>query len=95
MTRRTILGVFAHPDDESMGPGATFAKYAAAGHRVAFVTVTDGGAGRHFEERPSDDAGRRALEEVRRGETIAAAKVLGAEPLRFLGWPDRGIGDRV
>ena len=34
--------VFAHPDDESMGPGATFAKYAAAGHRVAFLTATDG-----------------------------------------------------
>jgi LmbE family N-acetylglucosaminyl deacetylase len=95
VTRRTILGVFAHPDDESMGPGATFAKYAAAGHRVAFVTVTDGGAGRHFEERPADDAGRRALEEVRRGETVAAAEILGAEPLRFFGWPDRGIGDRV
>ena len=40
---KTILGVFAHPDDESMGPGATFAKYATEGHRVAFLTVTDGG----------------------------------------------------
>ena len=42
--KRTILGIFAHPDDESMGPGATLAKYAAAGHRVAFTTATDGGA---------------------------------------------------
>jgi LmbE family N-acetylglucosaminyl deacetylase len=88
------VGVFAHPDDESMGPGATFAKYAAAGHRVAFFTVTDGGAGRHHEERPPDDAGRRRLESIRRTETIAAAKILGAESLGFLGWPDGGLADR-
>lgn len=94
MIRRTILGVFAHPDDESMGPGATFAKYARAGHRVAFFTVTDGGAGRHHRERPADDAGRRKLETIRRRETIAAARILGAEPVGFLGWPDGGLAER-
>ena len=94
MTRRTILGIFAHPDDESMGPGGTLAKYAAAGHRVAFVTATDGGAGRLFEERPSDEAGRRELERVRRAETIAAAQVLGIEHLGFLGWADRELAQR-
>ena len=61
MTKRTILGVFAHPDDESMGPGATLARYAAAGHRVAVVIATDGGAGRLHAERPSDEAGRAEL----------------------------------
>ena len=44
-SKLSLLAVFAHPDDESMGPGATLAKYAAAGHRVAFITATDGGAG--------------------------------------------------
>ena len=94
MTRRTILGVFAHPDDESMGPGGTLAKYAAAGHRVAFVTATDGDAGRLFEQRPKDDAGRRELGRIRRAETLAAAQVLGIEHLGFLGWADRGLAQR-
>ncbi|MFN8177053.1 MAG: PIG-L family deacetylase [bacterium] len=94
MTRRTILGVFAHPDDESMGPGGTFAKYAAAGHRVAFVTATDGGAGRLFAERPTDDAGRAELKRTRRLETVEAARVLGIEHLGFLGWEDKGVAAR-
>ena len=88
MTQKTILGVFAHPDDESMGPGATFAKYAAEGHRVAFVAATDGGAGRLYEERPSDKG---ALRRLRRQETIEAANVLGIEFLGFLDWHDRDL----
>jgi N-acetyl-1-D-myo-inositol-2-amino-2-deoxy-alpha-D-glucopyranoside deacetylase/mycothiol S-conjugate amidase len=94
VTRRTILGVFAHPDDESMGPGGTLAKYAAAGHRVAFVTATDGGAGRLFAERPTDDAGRAELKRARRLETVEAARVLGIEHLGFLGWEDKGLSLR-
>jgi len=83
--KRTILGIFAHPDDESMGPGATLAKYAAAGHRVAFITATDGGAGRLYDERPEDNTELRAL---RREETERAAEIIGAEFLGFLGWHD-------
>jgi N-acetyl-1-D-myo-inositol-2-amino-2-deoxy-alpha-D-glucopyranoside deacetylase/mycothiol S-conjugate amidase len=83
--KRTILCVFAHPDDESMGPGATLAKYAVAGHRVAFVTATDGGAGRLYEERPERTSELRML---RRDETLAAAAILGVECLGFLGWED-------
>ncbi len=82
---RTILGVFAHPDDESMGPGGTLSKYASAGHRVAFITATDGGAGRLFAERPGDNA---ELRELRRAETLRAAEILGIECLGFLGWED-------
>jgi LmbE family N-acetylglucosaminyl deacetylase len=90
---KTILGVFAHPDDESMGPGATLAKYAAAGHRVAFVTATDGSAGRRHKERPGDDEGREELRWIRRRETEIAAEILGIESLGFLGWRDRGLAE--
>ena len=84
-TKKTILGVFAHPDDESMGPGGTLAKYAAEGHTVKFISATDGGAGRLYEERPADN---KALRDARRQETIAAAGILGVECLGFLGWED-------
>ena len=86
--RKTILGVFSHPDDESMGPGGTFAKYAADGHRVAFVTATDGGAGRLYKERPADNG---ELRRLRRRETAKAAEILGIEFLGFLGWQDRNL----
>jgi LmbE family N-acetylglucosaminyl deacetylase len=86
MKERTILGIFAHPDDESMGPGGTLAKYAAEGHRVAFVTATAGGAGRLFDQRKPDDVHR--LMDLRRRETRASAEILGIEFLGFLEWPD-------
>jgi len=89
--RRTILCVFAHPDDESMGPGATLAKLSRAGHRVLFVTATLGGAGRLFDERPGTPEGRERLMAKRREETAAAAKILGLEHLGFLGWEDQGL----
>ncbi|MFQ5511839.1 MAG: PIG-L deacetylase family protein [Candidatus Krumholzibacteriia bacterium] len=83
--KKTILGVFAHPDDESMGPGGTLARYAAAGHRVGFALATDGGAGRLYKERPEDNT---ELRRLRRAETAAAAKILGIEFLGFFGWHD-------
>ncbi len=89
--RRTILGVFAHPDDETMGPGATFAKYARAGHRVLFVTATEGGAGRLHSARAETPDDRARLKSVRRAETLAAAAILGIEHLGFLGFEDRAL----
>lgn len=85
MTPKTILGIFAHPDDESMGPGGTLATYAARGHRVAFITVTDGGAGRLFDVRPDEDT---ELRRLRRAETAKSAEILGIESLGFIGWRD-------
>jgi mycothiol S-conjugate amidase len=77
-----------------MGPGATLAKYAAMGHRVAFVTATEGGAGRLFEARPMDEVGRERLKSIRRVETARAAEILGIEFLGFWGWEDGGLARR-
>src|SRR3954471_6709269 len=43
--RLRILGLFAHPDDETLCAGGTFAKYAAAGAEVRVVSLTKGGGG--------------------------------------------------
>lgn len=89
MTRR-LLAVFAHPDDESFGPGGTLAKYAAEGVDVHVVVATDGAAGSVV----SDYEGvRDRLAEVRRKELVAAVDILGAH-LHVLGYRDSGyIGD--
>ena len=42
---RRLLLVHAHPDDESIGTGATMAKYAAEGAAVTLVTCTLGELG--------------------------------------------------
>ncbi len=40
-----LLAVFAHPDDETFGPGGTLARYALTGHTCRLVTFTRGEAG--------------------------------------------------
>src|SRR5688500_10400290 len=42
---RSILFVHAHPDDESIGTGATMAHYIASGAQVTLVTCTLGEEG--------------------------------------------------
>jgi LmbE family N-acetylglucosaminyl deacetylase len=37
-----LLGIFAHPDDETICAGGTFAKYASAGSEVRVVSLTKG-----------------------------------------------------
>ena len=43
-TQRRILGVFAHPDDETSGAAGTFAHYTRQGIEVQVVTATRGAA---------------------------------------------------
>ena len=40
-----LLAVFAHPDDESFGPGGTLARYAAEGVQVYYLCATRGDVG--------------------------------------------------
>ena len=45
MNKRTLMAIFAHPDDEAFGAGGTLAKYAAQDCNVYLVTATRGEAG--------------------------------------------------
>jgi N-acetyl-1-D-myo-inositol-2-amino-2-deoxy-alpha-D-glucopyranoside deacetylase len=94
---RRMLLVHAHPDDESLGTGATMAKYAAEGAAVSLVTCTLGELG---EVIPAElahlawdaDGG---LGQYRIGELDAACRALGVTDHRFLGgagrWRDSGM----
>jgi N-acetylglucosamine malate deacetylase 1 len=67
--RMLILG--AHPDDADYSAGGTAALYAAAGHLVKMVSLTNGGAGHHLH--PGTEMVRR-----RRAEAAASGAVIGA-----------------
>lgn len=45
-----ILAIFAHPDDESMGPGGTLAKWVNQGHNIHLICTTCGQASEFLKE---------------------------------------------
>ena len=71
---RTILGVFAHPDDESFACGGTLARAADAGARVVLFCASRGEAGSTSDPAlvPDGDLGLERTAELHR-----AAAVLG------------------
>ena len=88
---RRLLLVHAHPDDESIGTGATIARYAAEGARVTLVTCTLGELGEIIPPELAHlaaDADNR-LGAHRIGELAAACAALGLRDQRFLGGPGR------
>jgi N-acetyl-1-D-myo-inositol-2-amino-2-deoxy-alpha-D-glucopyranoside deacetylase len=81
-----VLAVFAHPDDESLLAGGALAGCAAAGRRVAIVSMTRGERG------PSGLDGR-GLGEIREAELLAAARALGASAAECLDYPDGDLAN--
>jgi N-acetyl-1-D-myo-inositol-2-amino-2-deoxy-alpha-D-glucopyranoside deacetylase len=88
---RRLLLVHAHPDDETIGTGATMAKYAAEGALVTLVTCTLGEEGEILEPGLEHLAADRddTLGQHRIGELAAACEALGVRDHRFLGGPGR------
>lgn len=74
----------AHPDDCEIKFGGTAAKFAAAGHAVKFVSMTNGACGHHEKFGPE-------LVDIRRKESLEAAKRLGIAESANLGRPDGGL----
>ena len=88
---RRLLLVHAHPDDETIGTGATMAKYAAEGALVTLVTCTLGEEGEvlvpelaHLAADREDGLGRHRVEEL-----ATAMEALRVTDHRFLGGPGR------
>jgi N-acetyl-1-D-myo-inositol-2-amino-2-deoxy-alpha-D-glucopyranoside deacetylase len=82
-----LLLVHAHPDDESIGQGATMAKYVAEGRGVTLVTCTAGEMGEILVPELEHLAADRedGLGVHRRTELEAAMKELGVTDHRYLG----------
>ena len=67
-----ILVIGAHPDDCALKAGGITALYRDAGHKVKFVSVTNGDAG-HHRVPPAE------LAAIRKAETNAVAAMMGIE----------------
>lgn len=78
--RKKIVGIFAHPDDESFGPGGTIAKLAKK-NDVYIICVTSGEAGQNDLAKS-----QKKLSDIRHEELENAGKILGIKkrfPLKF------------
>ena len=86
MPELSVLGLYAHPDDEQVMSGL-FAQCASEGMRTGLICATRGEAGQIHS---SVDATRETLGQVREAELRAAAVVCGVKDLWFLGYRDSG-----
>ena len=80
---KTVLAVFAHPDDMDFSSSGTIAKWAAKGSDITYLVCTDGSKG---SEDPKITPRKLAL--IRKREQIEAAKILGVKDVIFLGRRD-------
>lgn len=89
----TLMAVHAHPDDEVLGTGGVFARYAGEGIRTVLVTCTngeqgDGPGGVKPGEPGHDEAAVRAL---RLEELDDSVTHLGIAHVELLGYRDSGM----
>lgn len=80
----TILGIWAHPDDETFSMAGIMAAAANNGQKVVIVTATRGEAGVQDESRwPAN-----RLAEIRTKESDASLRILGVTDRYWLDYPD-------
>jgi len=80
MSKRRVLVIAAHPDDELLGCGGTVALHAKAGDEVTSVIVCEGESLRYGQQ------GVGQAEHIRK-----AAATLGVRDVRPLGFPDQRL----
>ena len=87
-SNRRVMVVVAHPDDAEFGCGGSVAKWVKEGKEVTYVILTNGDKG-------SGDRGMTSerLAKIREEEQLNAARTLGVERVRFLGYPDGELED--
>jgi N-acetylglucosamine malate deacetylase 2 len=88
MVSRTLLLIFAHPDDESFLTGGSICRYSDEGVRVVLATATRGESGKAGQPPVCTAA---ELPNVRERELRRAAAILGIARLELLGYRDREL----
>jgi N-acetylglucosamine malate deacetylase 2 len=86
---RSVLVVFPHPDDEAFGVSGTIATHVQNGTPVIYACLTLGEMGRNMGNPPFTN--RENLPKIRKEELKDAARVLGIQDLRMLGYRDKTI----
>ncbi|MEH7353709.1 bacillithiol biosynthesis deacetylase BshB2 [Neobacillus drentensis] len=86
---RHVLVIFPHPDDEAFGVSGTIATHVENGTPVTYACLTLGEMGRNMGNPPFTN--RENLPKIRKEELKEAARVLGIQDLRMLGFRDKTI----
>ncbi len=82
---KTIVAIFAHPDDEAFGPAGTIAKFAQE-NDVYLICATKGEEGMG----PTSK-----LAQIRSKELLDSAKILGIKKVYFLGFHDGTLSNNL
>lgn len=84
----SVVGIFAHPDDETFGPGGTLA--AMARENDVFIICATNGDGKLGNRKKEISLGK-----LRRKELLASAKILGIKKVFFLGYQDGALSHNL
>ncbi|MBQ12727.1 MAG: hypothetical protein CMJ45_14400 [Planctomyces sp.] len=84
----SVLGCFAHPDDEGFGSGGTLAMLVDRGAQVTVVCATNGDVGEISDPALATPEN---LHQVRQEELRDAMSVTGVQDVRFLDYRDSGM----
>lgn len=85
-----IMGIFAHPDDESFGMAGMLARATMHGHPAAIVCATRGEVGEIADPALATPEN---LGQVREGELRAACAAVGVHDVSFLDYIDGQLAD--
>lgn len=85
-----IMGIFAHPDDESFGLAGTLARATMRGHPAAIVCATRGEVGEIADPALATPEN---LGQVREAELRAACAAVGVHDVSFLDYIDGQLAD--
>lgn len=91
-SKKVLMAILAHPDDETFGMGGTLALYAKQGVETILICATRGEAGEAGENFMRDYA---SMAELREAELRCATEKLGLKKLIFLNYRDSGMPGAV